>query len=333
MGLVEEMSSAAQSAVDDAVATTTEALNEATEAAMETMGMDFKSTEKQSTTSTPPAAVAEPPPKPSSNRKSQRGMQAVASLLGSPEGATLRRIAADLDSTDLFLRLMNREGRVVRRICAKLLAQKIRTKMGLSGGEGYDDEIEILCDEDRDLPTNAAAAPASPPVQSEAQKEAAQRLARMYGASPQDAPTNITSSSSRSGTENRLTTMPVPQEFQALQARQKRWTRTMMRQLLSIHLQKQLNAGWRGFYGVSALFYVTLRVLTEATVRATLALCRDVAMSPLRWARGWNRRRRTRRTTDREATTLVAMAGGIPVLATSSPGVEAGMEGLSGAAN
>ena len=44
MKLVDEMSSAAQSAVDEAVATTTEALSEATEAAMGTMGMKLEGT-------------------------------------------------------------------------------------------------------------------------------------------------------------------------------------------------------------------------------------------------------------------------------------------------
>jgi hypothetical protein len=328
MKLVDEMSSAAQSAVDEAVATTTEALSEATEAAMGAMGVELEGTGQGQSVSSDKSSttVAEASPKTSSSGKSQRGMQAVASLLGSPEGATLRRIAADLDSTDLFLRLISREGRVVRRICAKLLAQKIRAKMSWRSGEDVESDTErlsaALASEGDDEATAAPPATTSTPL-SEAQQEAADRLARMYGTSTAAtsfmATSAPSSSTSASAAESRLTTMPVPDEFRALQARQKRWTKTMTWQLLSIHFRKQWAAGWRGVYGVGALIYVTIRVITEAAARAVFGLSRDLVTSPLRWVRKRGRRPK-RDDPDSESATVIAMAGGLPVIATSPAG-------------
>ena len=62
--------------------------------------------------------------------KSARGAEAIGALLGTSEGATLRRIAADLDSTDLLLRLLGREGRTARRFAARMLAEKVRQRCG-----------------------------------------------------------------------------------------------------------------------------------------------------------------------------------------------------------
>ena len=63
-----------------------------------------------------------------------RGVEAIWSLLGSPEGAPLRRIMKDLDSTDVFLRLAapSRESRVIRRLIARIVAEALLRNLNQS---------------------------------------------------------------------------------------------------------------------------------------------------------------------------------------------------------
>ena len=62
-----------------------------------------------------------------------RGMEAVASLLGSKDGAALRRIAADVDSTDMFLRLASAEASEIRKLSATMLADAWEQKISSRG--------------------------------------------------------------------------------------------------------------------------------------------------------------------------------------------------------
>ena len=62
-----------------------------------------------------------------------RGMEAVASLLGSKDGAALRRIAADVDSTDVMLRLASAEASQIRKLSATMLADAWEQKISSRG--------------------------------------------------------------------------------------------------------------------------------------------------------------------------------------------------------
>jgi hypothetical protein len=292
MKLVNEMSTMAQSAVDDTVASTTEAFNEATEAAMDAIGIEFKSNATKKNGKDIAPAASKTSSKYDNGKKSQRGMQAVASLLGSPEGATLRRIAADLDSTDFFLRLISQEGRVIRRIAAKFLAQKLRAKMSLRrvrekfrsrespqpSARNFEAAFSANDNTPRETLSETKSLVVPSPKVAEAQKEASDRLARMYGTRPSRLQTG-TRPLSISDEENRLTKMPLPSEFKRLQARQKRWSNRMLWKLLEIHSKKQWAAGWRGFLSVTSLMYVIVRVVTEAALRAIFGIVSDVTMS------------------------------------------------------
>lgn len=55
----------------------------------------------------------------------------VTALLGSPEGATLRRIAQDVDSTDLLMKLSSRKARALRRNAVEALAASLTPKLRL----------------------------------------------------------------------------------------------------------------------------------------------------------------------------------------------------------
>jgi len=239
------------------------------------------------------------------NSKSARGMEAVAALLGSPEGATLRRIAADLDSTDLFLRLVSREGRPLRRLAAKLLSEKLRMKRGRKRGATTTSTTTLEKGEDLKAAA-AAAADALPPSSSPSFEVTLGAVANSVGPKstypPAEAvlstqPTAVAAAAAAGGgaSSSLPSLQPTLQEtFTALQARRQAWGSKMLRVLLRQHAKKQVAAGWRGALGVASLCYVLTRITAEACVRALWGAVRDAAVKLTRpfVPGGWRRRER-----------------------------------------
>ena len=65
----------------------------------------------------------------SNARSGKVSVEAFSTLLGSPEGKTLRRIANDLDSTDLIMRLVSRDARPLRRMGVEMLTKAFSNRM------------------------------------------------------------------------------------------------------------------------------------------------------------------------------------------------------------
>jgi len=87
----------------------------------------------ESAGSTAGAATGEAaPPLRDAGTGAQTPLDTVAAVLGSPEGDTLRRLAKDIDSTELLLRLVSREARDLRRMAVDALADGMTPKLTLS---------------------------------------------------------------------------------------------------------------------------------------------------------------------------------------------------------
>lgn len=73
-------------------------------------------------------AGAAPAPAPSERRQADP-MGALSTVLGMPEGAPLRRIAKEVDSTTLFRSLVSKDGRQLRRLLSKALGDTLEAKL------------------------------------------------------------------------------------------------------------------------------------------------------------------------------------------------------------
>lgn len=161
-------------------------------------------------------------------------LDSLTTVLGSANGATLRQIARDLDSTRLLLDLAAPAGRPARRLAVQVLSAALFGRL-----EAAARRVRAFGGEARRLlivPGGgaAAAAPARP-------------------AQPQPWPS--------SAEATRL------EERAAARAKKAGWL------LLRSHVARQVGAGWRGAAAASALVYVTARVCLAAVVRTLARAC------------------------------------------------------------
>lgn len=160
-------------------------------------------------------------------------LDSLTTVLGSANGATLRQIARDLDSTRLLLDLAAPAGRPARRLAVQVLSAALFGRL-----EAAARRVRAFGGEARRLlivPGGAAAAAPARPAQ------------------PQPWPS--------SAEATRL------EERAAARAKKAGWL------LLRSHVARQVGAGWRGAAAASALVYVTARVCLAAVVRTLARAC------------------------------------------------------------
>ena len=197
-------------------------------------------------------------------------LDTVAMLLGSKEGATLRRIALDLDSTELLLKLGSQEARDIRRMGVEALATKLTPKLRLPPPSRVLNAVVAL-------PTAAARGacvhcrwrtkyhPFAPG--GKYGEEVMEEEEEVMRSEDEDAAV--------SGGKGRRWLRPaLPKEWpmsgKSLQQRRRKAMRTVAvaTLLLRSHLNRQLSNGWRGVAAMGTLLFVALRVAFPAVLKA-----------------------------------------------------------------
>lgn len=188
-------------------------------------------------------------------------LDSLTKVLGSTNGATLRRIARDLDSTELMLRLSSPEARPLRRLAVAQLAAAFEAQLG----ESAKAVRRLLERGGKSAATDALAA------------SAVESVAGVV------VPTRQAAAPTTSDEASTAVTQPWPSSLASTQLEQRLSARakTASKLLLRLHLRRQLMAGWRGAAAVSALAWVCLRVALAAGVRALVRLTATAAASVL----------------------------------------------------
>ena len=176
-------------------------------------------------------------------------LDTVAMLLGSSEGSTLRRIALDLDSTELLLKLGSQEARDIRRMSVEAIATALTPKLRLPSPK-----VTLQ---------RAAALPSS----------VARRLRADYrqaaAATPGGADDGAGGVASGLGSEGGLPSdWPMSPGSLARRRRQLNRFAQVNSVLLRSHMQRQLASGWRGAAALATLVYVAVRVSLPGFVKA-----------------------------------------------------------------
>lgn len=176
----------------------------------------------------------------------------MSTLLGSPDGATLRRIARDVDSTDLLLRMVRPDARPLRELGTRSLAAAVQQKLRLRPWlrrvsrrmSGRTDRAAA------NLAADGAPSPGG------------------TGVSLQDHPAAV-GVVSREGA--RLAAdWPASPTSLALQRRRTRRADQVLGWLANLHLQSQFASGVRGYVAMAALVWLALRVGVTAVALAVL---------------------------------------------------------------
>ena len=197
-------------------------------------------------------------------------LDTVAMLLGSPEGATLRRIALDLDSTELLLKLGSQEARDIRRMGVEALATKLTPKLRLPPPSRVLNAVVAL-------PTAAARRLRTLSVEDSKYHPFAP--GGKYGEEVMEEAEEVMRSEDEeaavSGGKGRRWLRPaLPKEWpmsgKSLQQRRRKAMRTVAvaTLLLRSHLNRQLSNGWRGVAAMGTLLFVALRVAFPAVLKA-----------------------------------------------------------------
>ena len=192
------------------------------------------------TTAEAAAAVAEAEEKRSQSEKAKAEAMndAVGSLLGSPEGAALRRALRDVDSTDLIVRLMSRDARQLRHAAALAVSGALTSLIPRRGKKPKTmTNADVKSMVGTVVPTGGAAAAAQA---LEAKKEAADAA------------------------------RPISEAATQLRLKQDRWKRKVAMLLLATHLRRQLEKGKQGVLALFSLFYLSLRIAVGAVRQAVL---------------------------------------------------------------
>ena len=165
--------------------------------------------------------------------KAQAMNDAVGSLLGSLEGSALRRALRDVDSTDLLLKLVSREGRQLRHAAALAVcgsfAAPWKAKASLLTAKAAGDPARVVGLLSKETHVEAG-------------------------------PSTDVADSAR----------PVSRAALLLRQRQARWKRKVAVLLVATHLQRQLMRGRRGALAIASLFYLSLRICVGALRQAVL---------------------------------------------------------------
>ena len=165
-------------------------------------------------------------------------LEALTTVLGSPNGGTLRRVLKDIDSTALMLQLASPAARPARRLAASKLSAALYTSLkdtsrkALGGGRPRGRK-----------------------------RDAARRFIEKFDGKlvptrPRDAVEHYQSAAS----------LPAPQEWPSspeasrLEARASARAKKTGLILFRTHVDRQVAAGWKGLGAMGALVYVTLRV-------------------------------------------------------------------------
>jgi len=162
-------------------------------------------------------------------------LESFTTVFGSSNGATLRAIAKDLDSTEMLLKLASPAGRPMRRMAVQKLSETLTrgVKEGVRSvfkGKGSTAREFMNKFDGAVVPSRKAAEPEAGSPQVWPSSEKASRLAEIKSA--------------RANQAGLL--------------------------LLRIHVNRQVAAGWRGAAAVCGLFYVMLRVGLAAIVRTII---------------------------------------------------------------
>ena len=171
---------------------------------------------------------------------------AVGTLLGSQsDGAALRRVLTDLDSTDLISRLVSREGRGLRHAAALAVSRSIRmpSRVGQSGG------------------ATRTVLPNDPSVKGDNGSDIIGDGVGVVGGD--------TDAEAR----------PVSEACRLLRERQLRHKRKVTMFLIRSHFLRQFRRGGRGAVALLSLSYLSLRVVAGAVRQAFLRSLRK----RLRW--------------------------------------------------
>ena len=161
---------------------------------------------------------------------------AVGSLLGSTSGLALRQTLKDLDSTDLILKVVSKEGRALRHAAAQAVGSAIgapvsrflsKKASGPDGGRGSGGSAHAL--EAGTIREGAFAAVA-------------------------------TADAAR----------PVSEVAKLLRQRQSKWKRKVALCLLQVHLTRQLQRGRQGALALASLLYLSVRILVGGLRQAAL---------------------------------------------------------------
>jgi len=167
---------------------------------------------------------------------------AVGSLLGSPEGAALRRALRDLDSTDLLVRLVSTEARALRHAAALAVCGAITSPWAAKLAR----RIEHMAD---------------PPMV----MEVLDKVER--GGAKGDAQDGAVVSAADAA-------RPVSDGARRLRQRQNRWKRKVAVLLVASHFKRQLQRGGQGAKALASLAYLLVRVVAGAIRQAALAVLR-----------------------------------------------------------
>jgi len=162
-------------------------------------------------------------------------LESFTTVLGSSNGATLRAIAKDVDSTEMLIKLASPAGRPMRRMAVQKLSETLTSsvKEGVRRvfkGKGPTAREFMSKFDGTVVPSRKAAKPKVNAPQAWPSSEKASRLAAIKSA--------------RANQAGLL--------------------------LLRIHINRQVAAGWRGAAAVCALLYVTLRVGVAAIFRTLI---------------------------------------------------------------
>lgn len=173
-------------------------------------------------------------------------LESLTTVLGSPNGATLRRIMRDMDSTELMLTLASPAARPARRMAVEKLSATLY--LWLKG---------------------AVRSALVEPVESIVLRRRAPRGLARFAASFDGAVVPSQQPQRASPQVDVPTPQPWPssEESTRLERRTSARAKQTGKLLLRTHVERQLAAGWRGAAAVGALAYVTLRVAVAAVVR------------------------------------------------------------------
>ena len=190
----------------------------------------------------------------------------IALLLGSPEGATLRRIANDIDSTELLMRLASPQARGLRRLSVEALASELTARLRLPRASK---PRWIDARQPRLMERADATATAVPP------RPSAVAVASSASAAPSAAPSAAEAASAEDGDAAagaREMKKEWPKSPGALALRQRKVQRleAVRGVLLRSHLRRQLSAGWRGAAALGTALYLSMRVFLPALGKALL---------------------------------------------------------------
>jgi len=161
-------------------------------------------------------------------------LESFTTVFGSSNGATLRAIAKDLDSTEMLLKLASPAGRPMRRMAVQKISGTLTrgVKEGVRSffkGKGFTSR-EFMNKFDGAVVPSRRAEPEAASPKAWPSSEKASRLAKIKSA--------------RANQAGLL--------------------------LLRIHVNRQVAAGWRGAAAVCGLFYVMLRVGVAAIIRTII---------------------------------------------------------------